>query len=128
MVLLAHPWMHANEIFSLLGHNGAGKTTSINVLTGILASDSREADGGATIFGHPIRLKKRMHVLVLRAVDATALLVVRAVDATASPYLPLPNASGAKMWRFGLGPLEGFPSPRRGDRNMFRSPAGVPLP
>ena len=47
--------LYASEIFSLLGHNGAGKTTAINVLTGVLESDSREADGGATIFGHPVR-------------------------------------------------------------------------
>ena len=66
------------------------------------------------------KLIGRVHVLVLRAVDATALLVVRAVDATASPSLPLPNASGARMWRFGLGPLEGFPPPRGPKLGMFK--------
>jgi ABC-2 type transport system ATP-binding protein len=28
--------VHINEVFCLLGHNGAGKTTAINMLTGIL--------------------------------------------------------------------------------------------
>ncbi|KAK7235214.1 ABC transporter [Aureococcus anophagefferens] len=47
--------MYDGEIFSLLGHNGAGKSTSINVLTGVLPSDAAADDGGATIYGHDIR-------------------------------------------------------------------------
>ena len=35
------------EIFCLLGHNGAGKSTTINMLTGILNPD----DGNISIFG-----------------------------------------------------------------------------
>eukprot|EP00633_Aureoumbra_lagunensis_P008670 CAMPEP_0197307030 /NCGR_PEP_ID=MMETSP0891-20130614/4467_1 /TAXON_ID=44058 ORGANISM="Aureoumbra lagunensis, Strain CCMP1510" /NCGR_SAMPLE_ID=MMETSP0891 /ASSEMBLY_ACC=CAM_ASM_000534 /LENGTH=1306 /DNA_ID=CAMNT_0042790003 /DNA_START=140 /DNA_END=4057 /DNA_ORIENTATION=- len=47
--------MRQDQIFSLLGHNGAGKSTAINVLTGLLPSDARSADGGALIYGHAIR-------------------------------------------------------------------------
>lgn len=36
------------EIFCLLGHNGAGKSTTINILTGILQPDS----GVINIFGY----------------------------------------------------------------------------
>jgi len=43
------------HVFSLLGHNGAGKSTAINVLTGLLPSDSRRADGGAVVYGRRIR-------------------------------------------------------------------------
>lgn len=39
-----------NEIFTILGHNGAGKTTAIFMLTGIL----RPTSGEATIYGEPI--------------------------------------------------------------------------
>ena len=28
-----------NELMSILGHNGAGKTTFINIMTGIIAPD-----------------------------------------------------------------------------------------
>lgn len=32
--------MYENEIFALLGHNGAGKTTAVSILTGLIAPDS----------------------------------------------------------------------------------------
>ena len=38
------------EVFAVLGHNGAGKTTKINMLTGILSSSG----GDAEIYGHSI--------------------------------------------------------------------------
>jgi ABC-type multidrug transport system ATPase subunit len=31
---------YESEIFCLLGHNGAGKSTTINLLTGLLSSNS----------------------------------------------------------------------------------------
>lgn len=38
------------EVFAVLGHNGAGKTTKINMLTGILSSSG----GDAIVYGHSI--------------------------------------------------------------------------
>ena len=36
--------VHKNEVFCLLGHNGAGKTTAINMLTGMLQPSSGDAN------------------------------------------------------------------------------------
>ena len=41
--------MYEGQIFCLLGHNGAGKTVTFSMLTGLLAPTS----GEATIFGEP---------------------------------------------------------------------------
>jgi len=38
------------EIFTILGHNGSGKTTVLNMLTGVLSPTS----GDATIYGNKI--------------------------------------------------------------------------
>jgi ABC-type branched-subunit amino acid transport system ATPase component len=38
------------EIFTILGHNGAGKTTAIYMLTGVLSPTS----GDASIYGNKI--------------------------------------------------------------------------
>ncbi|RYH21653.1 ATP-binding cassette domain-containing protein [archaeon] len=46
--------MYENQIFALLGHNGAGKTTAINVLTGLLAPDYTHTDSLASVYGHSI--------------------------------------------------------------------------
>lgn len=35
--------LNQNQVFALLGHNGAGKTTVINMLTGMLKPTSGEA-------------------------------------------------------------------------------------
>jgi ABC-type multidrug transport system ATPase subunit len=43
--------LYEGEIFCLLGHNGAGKTTAINCLTGILTPSS----GTASAFGMPLK-------------------------------------------------------------------------
>lgn len=54
------------SVLCLLGHNGAGKTTAINILTG---GDSADA-GDAYIFGHS----------VTREMDTIRGLIVRARD------------------------------------------------
>jgi ATP-binding cassette subfamily A (ABC1) protein 3 len=43
--------INANEVFCLLGHNGAGKTTAIQILTGIVAPSS----GDASVYGSKLR-------------------------------------------------------------------------
>lgn len=40
--------LYEKQIFCLLGHNGSGKTTTINMLTGMLPKTS----GNANIAGH----------------------------------------------------------------------------
>jgi ABC-type multidrug transport system ATPase subunit len=42
--------MYEGEVTVLLGHNGAGKTTAMNVMTGMLAADG----GDCTIYGHSV--------------------------------------------------------------------------
>ena len=43
--------MYEGQIFCLLGHNGAGKSTTIAMLTGLLSP----SEGTATVYGHDIR-------------------------------------------------------------------------
>ena len=38
--------MYSNQIFALLGHNGAGKSTTISILTGLI----EKSEGSATVF------------------------------------------------------------------------------
>jgi ABC-type multidrug transport system ATPase subunit len=40
--------INEGEVFCLLGHNGAGKTTVIQLITGIL----KPTGGSASIYGH----------------------------------------------------------------------------
>lgn len=42
--------MYLNQIFVLLGHNGAGKTSTISILSGLL----KYTGGSASIFGYDI--------------------------------------------------------------------------
>jgi len=39
--------LYADQIFVLLGHNGAGKTSTISMLTGLLTA----TEGSAEVFG-----------------------------------------------------------------------------
>ncbi|GAB5368054.1 hypothetical protein AAMO2058_001284900 [Amorphochlora amoebiformis] len=49
--------MYEGQIFALLGHNGAGKTTSINILTGMILPTS----GDALVFGQSV-LRDMVHI------------------------------------------------------------------
>jgi ATP-binding cassette subfamily A (ABC1) protein 3 len=42
--------MYSGQIFALLGQNGAGKSTTIGILTGLLM----KSKGAATIFDHDL--------------------------------------------------------------------------
>jgi ATP-binding cassette subfamily A (ABC1) protein 3 len=42
--------MYKNQIFSFLGHNGAGKSTTISILSGLIANSG----GRAEVFGRDI--------------------------------------------------------------------------
>jgi len=42
--------IYKNEVFTLLGHNGAGKTTAISMLTGMI----QPSRGDAEIFGRSL--------------------------------------------------------------------------
>jgi len=58
--------MYENQIFALLGHNGAGKSTTISMLTGLIAPDMFSG-GNASVYGHSIssemhKIRKSMGV------------------------------------------------------------------
>ena len=42
--------MYNNQIFSLLGHNGAGKSTTISMMTGLLTKSA----GSGSLFGNDL--------------------------------------------------------------------------
>ena len=42
--------MYADQIFCLLGHNGAGKTSTVSMLSGLIDS----SEGNANLFGNQI--------------------------------------------------------------------------
>ena len=45
--------LYEGQCFALLGHNGAGKTTAMNMLTGVLRPDP--SSGHSTVYGHSIQ-------------------------------------------------------------------------
>ena len=55
--------MYKGQIFSLLGHNGAGKSTAISMLTGLLDKSSGSGQVfGNDIFGNMAEVRKSMGV------------------------------------------------------------------
>ena len=55
--------MYKGQIFSLLGHNGAGKSTTISMLTGLLEKSSGSGQVfGKDIFGDMKEVRKSMGV------------------------------------------------------------------
>ena len=53
--------VESGEVFGFLGSNGAGKTTALRMLTGLLNPSSGEATvAGINVFRHPERVKKRI--------------------------------------------------------------------
>ena len=57
--------LHENELLGIMGHNGAGKTTFINVLSGYVGAD---AGGEALLYGQSlvngsVELRRRIGVV-----------------------------------------------------------------
>jgi len=55
--------MYKGQIFALLGHNGAGKTTSLSMLTGLIDHNEGQAEVfGFDVFGDMDRLRSILGV------------------------------------------------------------------
>lgn len=55
--------MYENEIFALLGHNGAGKSTTISMLTGLIQPSSGSTEiYGLDLFNDMVEARKFMGV------------------------------------------------------------------
>lgn len=53
--------VHAGEIFGFLGANGAGKTTAMKMLTGLMRPTSGQAEvAGFDVYRHPEQIKQRI--------------------------------------------------------------------
>ncbi len=82
--------LRAGEVLALLGANGAGKTTAIGLLLGLLAADS----GTATLFGQPPRslaARRRIGVMLQSASIPEASKVGELLELTRS-YYPDPRS------------------------------------
>jgi ABC-2 type transport system ATP-binding protein len=82
--------LHAGEVLALLGANGAGKTTAIGLLLGLLSADS----GGATVFGQApqaLAARQRMGVMLQATELPEASKVGELLDLTRS-YYPDPRS------------------------------------
>jgi len=93
--------LEPGAVHALLGPNGSGKTTAIDVLTG-----GRRADAGeAWAFGHPVRRGGPTAVLVSlmpQAVDFPEYLTCREVLALCLAHYPRAAPVDAVLERFGL--------------------------
>lgn len=97
--------IHAGEVLALLGANGAGKTTAVRLLLGLLAPDA----GQVRVMGaDPRRSQTRTRVgAMLQVAQMPAMLRVRELIQMFSNYYPRPLAS-AEVVR--LAQLEGIES------------------
>lgn len=77
--------LHAGEVLALLGANGAGKSTAIGLLLGLLSADS----GGASLFGQlpqSLDARQRMGVMLQATELPEASKVGELLDLTRSYY------------------------------------------
>lgn len=93
----------AGEVLALLGANGAGKTTAIALLLGLLPADA----GDVALFGHSPRAlatRQRVGVMLQSAGIADASKVGELLDLTRS-YYPAPRSMAACLALAGIGEL-----------------------
>lgn len=82
--------VHAGELLALLGLNGAGKTTAINLLLGLIRSDA----GAVELFGQdPQRIAARRRIgVMLQGADLPPTLRVGELLRLTASYYPAPRS------------------------------------
>ena len=83
--------LHPGQVLALLGANGAGKSTAIGLLLGLLSPDS----GGVSLFGqapHALAARRRIGVMLQSAGIPDASLVGELLELTRS-YYPDPRST-----------------------------------
>ena len=97
------------EVFGLLGHNGAGKSTTIEMLLGLKSPDS----GSAAILGrNPLQDKKKLFEKVGVQLQSSAYQTAIRVDELCREYAalyPKPADYKALLEQFGLAALQKNP-------------------
>lgn len=73
------------EIFGLLGPNGSGKTTTVNMISGLSAPTS----GEVRVMGHDLRTQTRQVRQILGSVPQKTALAELAVRALHKRWMPV---------------------------------------